>query len=72
MFKAVTSPSSPNSPNFPGSTDFCRTRPSPRLQQNNGASTMQIFQPSSSRLPNGAAYNRSMYPIREPGDMSNV
>ena len=61
-----------DSPKSPGSTDFCSTRHSPRLQQKNAASRRQILQPSSSRLPNGAAYNRSMYPLSEPGDFSGV
>ena len=69
--RSVTSPSSPNSPKSSGFTDFCRTRPSPRLQQNNAASRRQIFQLSSSRLPNRAAYNPSIYPLRETGDMSS-
>ena len=64
---------SSESPKSPGSTDFCSTRRSPRLQQKNSASSRrQILQPSSSRLPNGAAYNRSMYPLSEPGDFSGV
>ena len=61
-----------DSPKSPGSTDFCSTRHSPRLEQKNAASRRQMLQPSSSRLPNGAAYNRSMYPLSEPGDLSGV
>ena len=61
-----------DSPKSPGSTYFCSTRHSPRLQQKNAASRRQMLQPSSSRLPNGAAYNRSMYPLSEPGDLSGV
>ena len=65
----VTSPSSPDSPKSLRSTDFCSTRRSPRLQQKNIASRDS---PKSPGLPNGAAYNRSMYPLSEPGDLSGV
>ena len=36
------------------------------------ASRRQILQPSYSRLINGAAYNRSIDPSSEPGDLSGV
>ena len=63
---------SKDSPKSPGSTDFCSTRHSPRLQQKNATSRRQILRASSSRLPNGAAYNRLMYPLSEPVDLPGV